>query len=49
MSTVLFYLSIGAVSVQQQLQIIGRMSRTYPFLKVIGSGTTFHARFISSR
>lgn len=26
----------GAVSVRQQLQIIGRMHRTYPFLKVVG-------------
>jgi len=38
----------GAVSVQQQLQIIGRMVRTYPFLKVISIGTTFHERFIGS-
>lgn len=36
----------GAVSVQQQLQIISRMCRTYPFLKVISIGTTFHERFI---
>lgn len=38
----------GAVSVQQQLQIISRMCRTYPFLKVISIGTTFHERFIGS-
>jgi len=38
----------GAVSVQQQLQIIARMCRTYPFLKVISIGTTFHERFIGS-
>ncbi|CAB9528536.1 expressed unknown protein [Seminavis robusta] len=36
----------GAVSVQQQLQIIARMCRTYPFLKVISIGTTFHQSFI---
>jgi hypothetical protein len=28
----------GPVSVQQQLQIISRMARTYPFLKVISTG-----------
>ena len=28
----------GAVSVRQQLRIISRMSRTYPFLKVISTG-----------
>lgn len=38
----------GAVSVQQQLQIIARMCRTYPFLKVISIGTTFHERFVGS-
>eukprot|EP00980_Cylindrotheca_fusiformis_P004310 scaffold919_cov130-Cylindrotheca_fusiformis.AAC.1 len=27
----------GAVSVRQQLQIIGRMHRTYPFLKMVGA------------
>ena len=31
----------GAVSVQQQLQIIVRMCRTYSFLKVISSGLPF--------
>lgn len=31
----------GAVSVQQQLRIIARMSRTYSFLKVISSGIPF--------
>lgn len=31
----------GAVSVQQQLQIIVRMGRTYSFLKVISSGLSF--------
>ena len=31
----------GAVSVQQQLQIIVRMGRTYSFLKVISSGLPF--------
>ena len=28
----------GPVSVPQQLQIISRMSRTYPFMKVLSSG-----------
>jgi hypothetical protein len=37
---------VGAVSVQQQLQIISRMCRTYPFLKVISIGTTFHENFM---
>ena len=32
----------GAVSVQQQLRIIARMSRTYSFLKIISSGIPFH-------
>ena len=32
----------GAVSVQQQLQIIARMCRTYSFLKVISSGISFN-------
>ena len=31
----------GAVSVRQQLQILTRMSRTYSFLKVLGTGTIF--------
>mmetsp|Transcript_6149 Transcript_6149/g.11655 ORF Transcript_6149/g.11655 Transcript_6149/m.11655 type:complete len:1002 (+) Transcript_6149:305-3310(+) len=31
----------GAVSVQQQLRIIARMSRTYSFLKVVSSGIPF--------
>jgi hypothetical protein len=39
----------GAVSVQQQLKIISRMCRTYPFLKVISIGTTFHDKFIGGR
>ena len=33
----------GPVSVAQQLQIISRMSRTYPFMKVISSGLPFPA------
>ncbi len=33
----------GPVSVSQQLQIISRMSRTYPFMKVISSGLPFPA------
>jgi hypothetical protein len=31
----------GAVSVQQQLSIVGRMCRTYPFLKVVSTGHLF--------
>lgn len=31
----------GPVSVAQQLQIIARMSRTYPFMKVVSSGVPF--------
>jgi diphthamide synthase (EF-2-diphthine--ammonia ligase) len=31
----------GAVSVQQQLRIIERMCRSYPFLKVISTGHRF--------
>ncbi|KAL7538004.1 hypothetical protein ACHAXR_008212, partial [Thalassiosira sp. AJA248-18] len=31
----------GAVSVSQQLQIITRMARTYPFMKVVSSGVPF--------
>ena len=31
----------GSVSVTQQLQIISRMSRTYPFMKVVSSGVPF--------
>jgi hypothetical protein len=31
----------GLVSVQQQLRILERMSRTYPFLKIVGTGTSF--------
>ena len=31
----------GPVSVSQQLQIIARMSRTYPFMKVISSSVPF--------
>lgn len=31
----------GPVSVSQQLQIISRMSRTYPFMKVVSSGIPF--------
>jgi len=31
----------GPVSVSQQLQIISRMSRTYPFMKVISSSVPF--------
>lgn len=31
----------GPVSVSQQLMIISRMSRTYPFLKVVSSGIPF--------
>lgn len=31
----------GPVSVQQQLQIVARMCRTYPFLKVLSSGIAF--------
>mmetsp|Transcript_17365 Transcript_17365/g.41675 ORF Transcript_17365/g.41675 Transcript_17365/m.41675 type:complete len:540 (+) Transcript_17365:2090-3709(+) len=31
----------GPVSVSQQLQIISRMSRTYPFMKVVSSGVPF--------
>lgn len=31
----------GAVSVKQQLQIISRMCRTYPFLKVVSTGVPF--------
>jgi len=31
----------GAVSVRQQLQIISRMCRTYPFLKVVSTGVPF--------
>jgi len=34
----------GAVSVQQQLQIITRMCRTYPFLKVTSIGYFRHSR-----
>jgi len=33
----------GPVSVAQQLQIISRMSRTYPFMKVVSSGVPFPA------
>jgi hypothetical protein len=39
----------GAVGVHQQLQIISRMSRTYPFLKVISTGFSFqYSRLRSS-
>ena len=31
----------GPVSVGQQLQIINRMARTYPFMKVVSSGVRF--------
>jgi hypothetical protein len=31
----------GAVSIQQQLSIINRMCRTYPFLKVVSTGHLF--------
>mmetsp|Transcript_16739 Transcript_16739/g.29484 ORF Transcript_16739/g.29484 Transcript_16739/m.29484 type:complete len:123 (+) Transcript_16739:119-487(+) len=31
----------GPVSVSQQLQIITRMARTYPFMKVVSSGVPF--------
>jgi len=31
----------GPVSVSQQLAIISRMSRTYPFMKVVSSGVPF--------
>jgi hypothetical protein len=31
----------GAVSVRQQLQILGRMGRTYSFLKVLSTGLSF--------
>ena len=31
----------GPVSVSQQLQIINRMARTYPFMKVVSSGVRF--------
>lgn len=31
----------GSVSVSQQLQIISRMSRTYPFMKVMSSSVPF--------
>lgn len=31
----------GPVSVDQQLQIISRMTRTYPFMKVVSSGVPF--------
>ena len=31
----------GPVSVSQQLQIITRMARTYPFMKVVSSGIPF--------
>lgn len=32
----------GPVSIAQQLQIISRMSRTYPFMKVVSSGLPFN-------
>ena len=35
----------GPVSVSQQLQIISRMSRTYPFMKVVSSGIPFEMIF----
>ena len=31
----------GPVSIGQQLQIISRMTRTYPFMKVVSSGMPF--------
>lgn len=34
----------GAVSIRQQLQIIQRMNRTYPFLKIIGVSSGFEFR-----
>jgi ATP synthase regulation protein NCA2 len=34
-------LDVGAVSIQQQLSIINRMCRTYPFLKVVSTGHLF--------
>lgn len=34
-------ITTGAVSVQQQLRIIERMCRSYPFLKVISTGHLF--------
>jgi len=40
-SEVLTFCSIGAVSVQQQLRIIERMCRSYPFLKVVSTGHLF--------
>jgi hypothetical protein len=39
----------GAVSVQQQLQIISRMCRTYPFLKVVSTGVSFDLSRAASR
>lgn len=38
------YNSPGAVSIRQQLHIINRMCRTYPFLKVISTGHIFQSR-----
>jgi hypothetical protein len=35
----------GAVSVEQQLRIVDRMCRTYPFLKVISTGHLFAYRY----
>jgi len=37
----MFCAQAGAVSVQQQLRIIERMCRTYPFLKVVSIGQVF--------
>jgi hypothetical protein len=37
----------GPVSVQQQLQIMARMARTYPFLKVVSTGVALDiSRFV---
>mmetsp|Transcript_14644 Transcript_14644/g.22880 ORF Transcript_14644/g.22880 Transcript_14644/m.22880 type:complete len:862 (-) Transcript_14644:1428-4013(-) len=37
----------GAVSVQQQLGIISRMCRTYPFLKVVSTGVDFSQMIVT--
>jgi hypothetical protein len=39
----------GAVSVQQQLLIVTRMGRTYPFLKVLSTGTPFQLTRVHSQ
>ncbi len=37
---------VGAVSVQQQLSIVSRMCRTYPFFKVVSTGHMFEFKTI---